>query len=57
MAGRVKTSRLVVTAPLCVVKHADGASSYLSRGDVLPESVTVESVDLLVELGFVSHTK
>lgn len=47
----------VVTGALVAVKFTDGTVGQLARGDVLPDSVSKESVDILDGLGFLSNDK
>lgn len=51
-----KADRLV-TGALVSVKYNDGTVGQLARGDVLPDSVSKESVDLLDGLGYLSDDK
>jgi|GEM_PF-6601722 len=49
-----KADTLVVVAPLVAVKDRNGASRQLYAGDIVPEGTAKESIDHLVDLGFIA---
>lgn len=52
-----KGADYVVTAPLVGVKDENDNARQLYEGDVVPDGTSQESIDWLLELGFVEKKK
>ncbi len=51
--GLIMAAQYVVTGPLAVARTDDGGQVYVYNGHALPENVTVEEAERLVETGLV----